>query len=417
LPKIRDRPAALLDDLRGGVRLAIDGVGGVTGIVQAMHHRIARGSTLGVMRGVPGSGITALVYGSIRGTTRLVGKALDAALAGVQRVLDARLRELPPEQAKPRRDALVAALNGVVGDHLERSGNPLAIQFELRVRQAAGAGSAPAAGPRMLLLIHGLCMNDRQWTRDGHDHGQALAGALGYTPVYVRYNSGRHIWVNGAELAEALERCVRQWPVPLERIDILGHSMGGLVARSAIHQATQAGMAWPALIKKLVFLGTPHHGAPLERGGNWLHRTLGISSYLVPLTRLSGLRSEGITDLRHGNLLAQDEPASRFEMRDTRTAVPLPHRVACYAVAGTLGPKAQDASETAPAAPANARMRPDAWLGDGLVPLASALGRHARPARDLRLPPSHVWIGRGIHHLDLLGSPAVYQHLRRWLAS
>jgi hypothetical protein len=180
------------------------------------------------------------------------------------------------------------------------------------------------------------------------------------------------------------------------------------------------GMNWPDKVRQLIFLGTPHHGTPLERGGNWLHRGLGISPYLAPLTRLSGLRSEGITDLRHGNLLEQDWVDSRFEQRDTRTMVPLPHGVACYAVAGTLG---QERSETGegganPPAPSSAaRMLSDAWLGDGLVPLASALGRHAKPTRDLHIPPSRVWVGRGINHLDLLSSKAVYQRLHRWLAS
>jgi PGAP1-like protein len=404
------KPAAgLMDDVRGGVRLVIDGVGGVTGIVEAMHQRIASvAPPVGVVPDAPTRGITGLVYRSIRGTTGLVGNALDAALAGVQAMLRASLRELPPAQAMPRRDAVVAAINGVVGDHLERTGNPLAVQLGLRVGvDVPSSAGLPAAGPRVLLLIHGLCMNDRQWSREGHDHGQALAGALGVTPVYASYNSGRHISINGGLLAAALEELLASWPVPLESMAIIGHSMGGLVARSAMHQAIQAGMNWPAKVRQLVFLGTPHHGAPLERAGNWLHAGLGISPYLAPFTRLSGLRSEGITDLRHGNLLEQDWATSRFDTRDTRAIVPLPRGVACYAIASTI-PSARVPGP---------RMASEAWLGDGLVPLASALGRHAKPTRDLHIPPSHLWIGRGINHLDLLGNPAVYRRLRRWLAA
>lgn len=149
--------------------------------------------------------------------------------------------------------------------------------------------------------------------------------------------------------------------------------------------------------------------------------TRGISPYLAPFTRLSGLRSEGITDLRHGNLLEQDWVDSRFEQRDTRTLVPLPHGVACcYAVAGSLGQGRSETGEDGANPPdpssAAARTLSDAWLGDGLVPLASALGRHAKPTRELHIPPSRVWVGRGINHLDLLSSKAVYQRLRRWLA-
>ncbi len=382
-----------MTDLRGGVRLVIDGVSGVTGIVESMHQRIAQVSpVIGRVTDTPARGITGLVYRSIRGTTGLVGKGLDAALAGVQGLLQAPPEGGDKDQAAPVRDAVAAALNGVLGDYLERTKNPLAIGMALRVRGVA-------RGPRMLLLVHGLCMNEHQWTRDGHDHGLALAEALGLTPVYVQYNSGRHVWTNGRELAAQLEKMIDSWPAPVESISIIGHSMGGLVARSAVQQARQTGMAWPDRLRHLVFLGTPHHGAPLERGGNWLHRSLGISPYVAPVARLSGLRSEGITDLRHGNLLEADSAGGRFAQRDTRVVVPLPAGVASYAIAGTLG-----------------QGKSDEWLGDGLVPLASALGRHDRPTRNLHIAPSHMWIARGVNHLDLLSSPEVYQRLRRWLA-
>jgi hypothetical protein len=308
-------------------------------------------------------------------------------------VLPSSPHDLPEGGASAARDAVVAALNGVLGDHLERSGNPLATRMALRVRPAGAA-----KGPRVLLLVHGLCMSDRQWTRGGHDHGQALAGSLGYCAVYARYNTGRHISVNGAELAVQLEALVEKWPVAVDSLAIIGHSMGGLVVRSALRHALQAGMAWPARLRQLVFLGTPHHGAPLERGGNWLHRGLGVSPYVAPFARLSGLRSAGITDLRHGSLQEPGGAGNRFAQRDTRTAVPLPHGVACYAIAGALGEGGTDE-----------------WLGDGLVPLASALGRHPKPTRDLHIPPSHQWIARGVNHLDLLSSEAVYRRLRRWL--
>ncbi len=403
----------MLDDVRGGVRLVIDGIGGATGIVEAMHGRIARRAPpLGFMPDAPTTGITGLVYRSVRATTRLVGQSLDAALAGVQATLQASLRSVPQEQAEPLRDAVVAALNGVLGDHLERTGNPLAVPLELRLRSRA---AGPAVSGHVLLLIHGLCMNDLQWTRGGHDHGQALA-TLGYTPLYLRYNSGRHVSANGHDLAATLEEAMKHWPVAVESIALIGHSMGGLVARSAMQQATRAGMLWPRRVRTMVFLGTPHHGAPLERGGNWLHRGLGFSPYVAPLTRLSGLRSAGITDLRHGNLLEQDWVGGRFDSRDGRAVVPLPRGVRCFAVAGSLGPAAQEGSLELLRPSAGARALTAAWLGDGLVPLASALGRHTKPSRDLHMPLSHQFIAQGVNHLDLLASQAVFQRLRHWLA-
>jgi len=390
------RRAGVASDLRGGARLVIEGVKGVTGLVEAMHSRIARVPfPLGTVPDAPTTGITGLVYRSIGGTTALVGKVLDTALAGAEALLPASLQQLPSGTPGASREAVVAALNGVMGDHLERSGNPLATPMALQPRPADAK-----RGPRILLLVHGLCMTDHQWTRGGHDHGQALAKSLGCTPVYARYNTGRHIGTNGRELALHLEQLLRDWPVPVESLAIIGHSMGGLVARSALHHATQAGMSWTAKLRQLVFLGSPHHGAPLERGGNWLHRGLGISPYVAPFTRLSGLRSSGITDLRHGNLEEGAASGNRFSQRDARGTIALPAGVACYAIAGTLG-QGSGADE---------------WLGDGLVPLASALGRHAKPTRDLHIPASHQWIARGVNHLDLLSSDAVYQRLRRWLS-
>ena len=405
-------PAAKLPgpvgDARGGVRLALDATRHITGLVEALHGQIQRvapplrrrpaaeQALAGDADGLPRTrGLTGLVYRSIQGTTRLVGDGLDGLLAPWDAALAG-------AGSSPRRDAVVAALNGVLGDHLLRSGNPLAIPMQLRQQgQPLVLARLGATAPRrVLLLVHGLCMSDLGWCRKGHDHGQLLAAALGAEPVYAWYNSGRHISDNGADLANTLEQLVQHWPHPLDELIIIGHSMGGLVARSAIEQARQCGQAWPQHLQKLVFLGTPQHGAPLERAGNWLHRVMDLSPYAAPFTRLSRIRSEGITDLRHGNLLARDwQGASRFDHRDLRQPLPLPAGVACYAIASTAG------------GPGGA----GSMLGDGLVLVDSALGRHKRQAMDLGLDRARTWVGHDIHHLDLLNDPAVYRRLLGWL--
>ncbi|HMM84774.1 alpha/beta hydrolase [Azohydromonas sp.] len=392
-------------DLRGVARLATDATAGLTDLVEAMHARIARVPLVG--RAAPDGrtgGITGLVYGSVRGVTRLVGGGVDALLGLVAQAL-------PASGTTPEREAVVAALNGVLGDHLEASGNPLAIAMSLRhggrtlpLERDALAERLPDAGPRLVVLLHGLCMNDLQWTRAGHDHGAALQRDLGYTPVYLHYNSGRHISSNGRALAPLIERLVDQWPQPLQRLVLVGHSMGGLVARSALHAARDAGLRWPARVDDLVFLGTPHHGAPLERAGNWVDVLLGAAPYAAPLARLGKVRSAGITDLRHGNLLDEDwDGHDRFVRRgDRRRPLPLPAGVRCFALAATTGTRPGDVK--------------DRLLGDGLVPLASALGRHAQPGRTLAFAPDRQWVGQGMNHLDLLSRPEVYAQLRRWLA-
>jgi hypothetical protein len=393
-------PKGRVSDARGGLKLVADGTRHITGLVEALHGQISRVApplrrrdpARGDADGLPGTrGITGLVYRTIQGTTRLVGDGLDGLLAPFDGML-------AHPTATPRRDALVAALNGVLGDHLLYSGNPLAITMQLRRNgQPLDAAALGDKAPRrVLLLVHGLCMSDLGWRRNGHDHGALLGPALGAASVYTYYNSGLHISTNGRALAEVLEQLLQDWPVPLEELFIVGHSMGGLVARSACWYGAQAGHSWPARLRKMVFLGTPHQGAPLERAGNWLHRVMDLSPYVAPFTRLSRIRSAGITDLRHGNLLDEHwQGAGRFDPRDRRHAVPLPQGVDCHAIASTMG------------APQSA----GSMLGDGLVPVDSALGRHKRPALDLGLPADHCWVGHGISHLDLLCDPVVYRRL------
>jgi len=372
--------------------------------VEAMHERIARlPGTGGAPDGRTG-GIAGLVYKTIRGVTRVAGGSLDALLGLVAPALG-------DYADASERDAIVSALNGVLGDYLLASGNPLALPMELRrgatalpLERESLATAQPEAGPRLLVLAHGLCMNDRQWQRNGHDHGAVLAREHGWTPVYLRYNSGLHVSINGHAFAQQLERLVTAWPVPLQRFAVLGHSMGGLVTRSALHAAARAGMAWPKRLDDLVFLGTPHHGAPLERAGHWVDLVLGATPYAAPFARLGRVRSAGITDLRHGLLLDEDWVGrDRFARGgDRRQPVPLPAGVRCGAIAASLGAQGGALKEK--------------LLGDGLVPLDSALGRHPDPARALAFPPDRQWVGYGMNHLDLLDRAEVYAQLKEWLS-
>jgi pimeloyl-ACP methyl ester carboxylesterase len=309
-----------------------------------------------------------------------------------------------------RREAVVAALNGVVGDYLAGSGNPLAIPMQLRsggqalrLDRSALARAFPQAGGKLVVLVHGLCRNDLQWRRGGHDHGAALARDLGYTPLYLHYNTGLHVSINGRALADLLETLAGQWPVPVEEIVILGHSMGGLVARSACHYGQAAGHAWRKHLASMIFLGTPHQGATLERGSNWLTTLLGRTAYTTPIAKLGRIRSAGITDLRYGSLLDEDWLGrDRFEHADDgRLRVPLPRNVRCYAIAGSAGRRNGDLRER--------------LLGDGLVSLDSALGRQVRHSRGLGFAKSRQWIAYGNHHLDLLGRVDVYEKIREWL--
>ena len=398
------RKTSLLSDMRGASRLVIDLTLLVADLVETMHHNVARRpGILGRATFKPTKGITGLVYRSVRGITRIVGGSIDAVLAPLVPLLAEKARS-------PGREAVVAALNGVLGDQLFARNNPLAIAMHVRVDgrplEPAPAGIralVPRPRDRVVVMIHGLCMNDLQWKRESHDHGRALGRDLDADALYLHYNSGRHVSTNGAELAALLEQFVARWPVPLRDIVLVGHSMGGLVARSAFAAARKGGLSWAGRVRALVFLGTPHHGAALERGGHGVDRLLAASPYTAAFTRLGRLRSAGITDLRHGSVRDDDwQQHDRFaHVRDTRRPLPLPRGVPCFAVAGSLSK----------AAPGRGR----APRGDGLVSVASALGRHGDAERDLGIEPARQWIAYGTGHLDLLASKAVHRQMKRWL--
>jgi pimeloyl-ACP methyl ester carboxylesterase len=290
------------------MRLAVDATVGVTDLVEKMHHTIQLAHPpLGTSRAGNTRGLTGFIYRRIRGTTRLVGKGLDAGLGSVSTLL-------PEEVSTATRDAFVSAINGVYGDYLVRTNNPLAIEMKLQYEglpvdleqsdTLSGVVGQAATG-KVMLFVHGLCLNDGHWTRDGHNYAEALATDLGYTPLYLSYNTGLPVAGNGNILADTLENVLRDWPHPVHELAIIGHSMGGLVARSACHHGLEAGHDWPQHLRNLVFIGTPHHGAPLERGGNWLDYAMDLSPYAAPFTRIGKTRSAGITDLRHGRLPIQ----------------------------------------------------------------------------------------------------------------
>lgn len=387
-----------LDDVRGASRLAIDLTVLLTDVVETMHHNVARaGRPLGPPLVAPATGLTGFVYRRIRGVTRLVGTALDAALAPLTPLVSA-----TPDW--PGRDTLVGALNGVLGDHLEATNNPLQIRMQLRMNGLAVASGSrepitPTPRPRVVVLVHGLCMTDACWSRSGHDHGEQLAHALDAELVALRYNSGRHISTNGKQFAQQLEAMVRRWPDP-PQITLVGHSMGGLVIRSACAAGEAAGHAWVQQVKDVVFIGTPHHGAPLERHGHGVDRLFAASPYTVAFTRLSRVRSAGITDLRHGSTRDGDwQGRDRFASDGYACRpLPLPARIAAYTIAGSLGKRSSSSPR-----------------GDGLVQVASALGRHC--AADPGIAPARSFIAYETGHLELLASAAVYAQIRRWLVA
>ena len=392
--------------LQGVTRIIVDTTIGITDLVETMHNQVVHPPLL------PSTPIQHLItniagmtYKSIRWSTQLIGGGLDKALGQLNTVLG-------DIKTTGEKEAIRSALNGVVGDYLEEKENPLRITMQFRYLSHAipldcsGLDKTyPSINGKILLMIHGACMNDLQWTRNEHNHGEALSKELGKTPIYLFYNSGRHISSNGKNLNTLLEQLVLQWTVPIEELVIISHSMGGLVSRSALYYGLQEQKTWTKYLKKIVFLGTPHHGAPLERTGNYLDVILESTPYAKPFARLGKVRSAGITDLRYGNLIDEDwQDKDRFELQgDPRQHIPLPKQIECYSIAAYNG------KLTDPIAPKT--------KGDSLVDVKSALGQHKNRSKNLNFKDGNTYVAYECNHLDLLNDPKIYAKIKAWLVS
>jgi len=396
-------------DMRGLAQLASQATQGVTGITEGVHL-----SVLATM-GLPGAvnegrtrGITGIVYSSVRIATQILGKGVDVTLGTLQPLFEL-FEGDKPETAQ--REAVLAALNGAMGDRLLANDNPFAIPMSLRHQgqplDPDSIQSIPGTTGKIALMMHGLCMSDLQWSAmektPGTDHAQALASTLGYTPIYLRYNSGTHISQNGRELADRLEELLAHWPSAIEELTVVAHSMGGLVIRSAVYYAEEQDMAWPSLLKNIIFLGTPHQGAPLEKVSNWVDALMGSTPYTRPFNALGKIRSAGITDLRYGNVRDEDwEGTDRFDLgKDQRKTVPLPEKTRCFCVAATT------ATKRGPLA--------DRLIGDGLVPVNSALGSHGKTDKAIAFDSECQWIAYRMNHMELLSRPEVTEKIVQWL--
>lgn len=384
-----NQPQTTPSDWQGINQLLGDGITGVTDLVEAMHQRVA--SLGGVLnRGDLNrtTGLSGFIYRRIRQTTRWVNGAAHWALS-------AAAPWLPQQADHTQRLQWLSILNGLMGDHLHATDNPLALKMGWHHNQQATTAQAAAeymttTVNQPLLLIHGLCMNDRLWHRQGHDHGLSLQQELPLTSFYLRYNSGLAVTDNGRQLAAQLKRFFHHLPSN-KRLKVLVHSMGGLVLRSAIHVAEQAGDDWPQRLGQVLFLGTPHQGAALEQAGHLIDYLLTINPYAAPFAKLGQVRSLGIKNLRLGSITAEHQ------------TIQLPQYLTAHALAGRL--------------PNDQQGQRPAWLGDGLVAVDSALGRHQRANLTIDFPPARQQTFDSVSHMGLLSDNRVYQAIKHIMSN
>jgi pimeloyl-ACP methyl ester carboxylesterase len=369
-----ERPDEVRALARLGAASVAEAAGGIGGIHAAVARRVfcALGPSAAPAR-VLHDALAGGVYAGVRGGAALAGQAADRALAR---------REGAPLSATPRGAQALAILNGLAGDTLEPD-----LQLPMGI-----PAPFPRTSPRLVVFLHGLMETEHAWRFGGREsYGDRLARDLGVTPVEVRYNTGRHISENGCSLAALLEALVAEWPVAVDEIALVGHSMGGLVARSACHHAAEDGLAWVTRVRHIVTLGSPHLGAPLAQGTHYAAHALHAVPETRPFARFLRRRSAGIRDLRKGSLVDVDWAGRDPDaLRAAACAeVPLLDGATHCFVSATV---TRDADHPL-----------GRLIGDTLVLTASATGR----GRTL-----HVG---GTHHLALLNHPAVYAQLREWL--
>ncbi|MCB9655986.1 MAG: alpha/beta fold hydrolase [Deltaproteobacteria bacterium] len=309
-------------------------------------------------------------------------------------------------------DASVSILNAVVGDYLAQTHNDLAIEMgfyqrgePLGLERESLASAFSNATNRICVFIHGMACNETCWSFPGEpstSYGTLLERDLNYTPLFLRYNTGLHISTNGKALAALLERILEVYSPPVEELVLVGHSMGGLVLRSACHYGESFGHRWPTVMRTAFYLGAPHLGAPLEKIGGALSIAMhAVNEPVVRLVRkVANLRSSGVKDLRHANLVDEDwagrDPDT--SLRNWRTPVPLKADTQHYVIAGTL---AKDAKHLI-----------SQLFGDAMVRLGSATGQPEREDRAPRFPKENLRVLTGINHMNLAHSPDVYREIR-----
>jgi len=389
------KPKNLSSDLQGVSQLTVDAIKGTTKVVEALHSTIAQYTPILGDPKEKTKGLTGVIYKSINTVTHLLGEGIDVVLKKTRTMQGEYSGE---HKLSKTREAVASAMNGVLGDHFDKGDNPLAIIMSFRIngktldKDQLRALINQSENP-VTILIHGLCMNDLQWKREGHNHGELIAQELGHTVVYLHYNTGLHVSENGRQLSELLYELELTENVSL---NLMGHSMGGLVARSACYYAKGLNHQWVSSVKKMIFLGTPHHGAILAKGGHWADVFLQISPYSAPFAKITKVRSNGLHDLRHGCVIDED-----WSVNEQRKIVPLPKNISCYAIATTTSEYVSEFHEKI--------------VGDGLVSINSALGIHKDKKLDLNIPKDNQWTSAEINHMQLLSHEKIYSVIRSWL--
>lgn len=296
------------------------------------------------------------------------------------------------------------------------------------------------------LLVHGLLVDEQNWTLGSSPFPDQIRKYLGWAPVMVRYNSGQHIWKNGALLADRIVELYDTFGPRLGRIRIIGHSMGGLVSRSAVEHLRRRNHSALNHIDRLFLLATPNHGADLERLGHAFEYLLStaeeapktaagmfrrvirrggakvglkfevVTAAAEMVSVITGMpfrsilsvvaaRSDGMRDVRFGYMTREESESAAHDhdrfMLNHRRPLPPPAHVRVYTVAGSLWP--------------DVGAQPSRLRTDGLVSVASAAGV-GEEFDDLQALRSgrHAELPLLVHQL-VASSPRTMARIREWV--
>ena len=292
----------------------------------------------------------------------------------------------------PQGRVLHSAVNGLIGERLRDEHPHLALSMTVRVGgqpvqldRGGLAAAFPRATERVVVFIHGLGEHEDHWNvrryEMGGSYGTRLEAAAGWTPVYLRVNTGLSVNENGVALTALMQELTESWPVPVRRIALVGHSMGGLIIRAGCAVATEAEQPWTERVSDIVTLGTPHLGADLALGVSHGSRLMAIAPEIAALGRILEHRSPGIRDLERGLPELPPMPHARYRL-----------------VSAALGSE---------------RSILGRLLGDILVRQSSATATR----RALRLfPDADLLHLPNADHFSLLNHPEVFRAMKEWLA-
>ena len=239
-----------------------------------------------------------------------------------------------PLESSPAGRQVSSVLHALIGAELAAAGDPGCIRMALRARATdvpldaeTLARTYPRTGGKLVLFLHGMGENDESWRgRGGSSFADQVMARTDWTPLLLRYNSGLPVSDNAAELADLVADLVAGWPVPVESVALVGHGMGGLLARSTTVRASAAGHAWVDKVTQIVCLGTPHLGAQLEKAVHLASRTL--ARVPEPVARGSIRNRRSVGRLLHA-YVSRDEWVGRdltARWGEDRIAIaPLPH--------------------------------------------------------------------------------------------